>query len=77
MGSFLIVRKQFVSFSGVSSSLETITCGISKESTLRPLLFLNYVNDFYSIFTHSVIHHFADEKNILFNSKKLSTIEFN
>lgn len=75
MDSFLTGRKQFVSFSGVSSSLETITCSVPQGSTLGPLLFLIYVNDLQSIFSHSIIHHFADDTNLLFSGKKLSTIE--
>ena len=41
----------------------------------RPLLFLIYINDLHDVFEESQVHHFADDTNLLFSSKNLSTIE--
>ena len=43
--SFLSSRKQIVSINGFGSSKLNITCGVPQGSTLRPLLFLIYLND--------------------------------
>ena len=73
--SFLKNRNQYVSLSGVSSHVKQITCGVPQGSTLGPLLFLIYINDLHKIFTKATIHHFADDTNLMFSSKKLGTIE--
>ena len=39
------------------------------------MLFLLYINDLQSVFSKSVVHHFADDTNLLFPAKKLGTIE--
>ena len=43
--SYLHNRKQFIRYDNSNTSLEKITCGVSQGSTLRPLLFLIYLND--------------------------------
>ena len=73
--SYLSDRKQYVSVNGFNSSDQTITCGVPQGSTLGPLLFLIYLNDLCSVFQKSLIHHFADDTNLLYYSKKLSTIQ--
>ena len=73
--SYLSNRKQFVSLNGFDSALEDITCGVPQGSTLGPLLFLLYINDFRLCLTKTSSGHFADDTFIIFNSKKLKTIE--
>ena len=73
--SYLSNRKQFVSLNGFESSMEDITCGVPQGSTLGPLLFLLYINDFRLCLTEASSGHFADDTFIIYNSKKLKTIE--
>ena len=73
--SYLSNRKQFVSLNGFESSTEDITCGVPQGSTLGPLLFLLYINDFRLCLTDASSGHFADDTFIIYNSKKLKTIE--
>ena len=72
--SYLSNRKQFVSLNGFESSKEDITCGVPQGSTLGPLLFLLYINDFRLCLTDASSGHFADDTFIIYNSKKLKTI---
>ena len=43
--NYLHQRKQYVKIEDMRSNTETILCGVAQGSTLRPLLFLLYVND--------------------------------
>ena len=73
--SYLFNRQQFVFISGPSSELMSIKCGVPQGSTLRPLLFLLYINDLNSVFNKAITIHFADDTHLSYASKKLSTIE--
>ena len=73
--SYLDNRKQYVSLNGFDSEMEDITCGVPQGSTLGPLLFLIYINDFRLCLTKTSSGHFADDTFIMYNSKKLKSIE--
>ena len=73
--SFLSNRKQFVSINGHNSEMRNCDCGVPQGSSLGPLLFLIYINDFRLCLDETVSGHFADDTFILYSGKKLKTIE--
>ena len=73
--SYLSGRKQFVSINGKDSEIKDITSGVPQGSSLGPLLFLIYINDFRFCLSKTETGHFADDTYILFANKKLKTIE--
>ena len=54
---------------GKSSSYLRVTCGVPQGSILGPLLFLLYINDMKNSVEYSVLHHFADDTNLLCSDK--------
>ena len=52
-----------------------ISCGVPQGSILGPLLFFLYVNDMNLAVKSSVIHHFADDTNLLYSGKFLKKIK--
>ena len=71
--SYLTNRKQCVSINGIDSEYREVTCGVPQGSTLGPLLFLIYINDFRLCLSKTSSGHFADDTFIIFNSKKAKT----
>ena len=53
----------------------SIKCGVPRGSTLGPLLFLLYINDLNSVFNKAITIHFADDTNLSYASKKLSSTD--
>ena len=72
--SYLSNRKQFVSLGGSKSTECDITCGVPQGSILGPLLFLIYINDMNLSLKRSLVHHFADDTNLLYSDKCLRTL---
>ena len=73
--SYLTNRKQFVSINGTESDICDVSCGVPQGSSLGPLLFLIYINDFRFCLDKTETGHFADDTYILYGSKKINTIE--
>ena len=73
--SFLQNRQQYVSINGFDSNNMEIKCGVPQGSTLGPLLFLIYINDFRLSIKKSVTSHFADDTCIFHSSKKIKSLE--
>ena len=67
--SYLANREQRVTLDGKSSSYMRVTCGVPQGSILGPLLFLLYINDMKNSVEYSVLHHFADDTNLLCSDK--------
>ena len=63
--SYLENRNQRVKLGGIFSSYHNVTCGVPQGSILGPLLFLIYINDMKDAVKHSIVHHFADDTNLL------------
>ena len=75
LSSFLKNRTQYVYSDDHCSITKQVICGVPQGSTLGPLLFFAYINNVQGAFAKSIIHHFADDTNLLFPAKKLGTIE--
>ena len=73
--SYLENRKQYVSINGFDSLTKPINCGVPQGSTLGPLLFLIYINDFRYSLQKTECGHFADDTFTTFASKNIKTIE--
>ena len=73
--SYLYNRKQFVAINGFNSDLKHLASGVPQGSSLGPLLFLIYINDFRLCLERTESGHFADDTFILFSSAKLGSIE--
>ena len=72
--SYLNNRTQQTKVNDSISEKVEITYGVLQGSTLGPLLFLVYINDLHDAVIHSIIHHFADDANILYCNKSLKKI---
>ena len=73
--SYLTNRKQYVSINGYDSEIKDLNCGVPQGSSLGPLLFLIYINDFRLCLKATDSGHFADDTFIMYGSKKLASIE--
>ena len=72
--SYLRNRKQFISYNDKSSSILDITRGVPQGSILGPLLFLLYVNDLQKASSIVKPIMFADDTNIFFSDKHITSL---
>ena len=72
--SYLTNRKQQTSISNTLSNGTIISYGVLQGSVLGPLLFLININALNEVISDSLIHHFADDRKILFSNKSLKNI---
>ena len=64
-----------VSMKGYDSIQLDVKCGVPQGSTLGPLLFLIYINDFRYCFNKSTASHFAEDTCIMYSNKKIKSLE--
>ena len=72
--SYLHNSTQYASIIGTDSNLLTIKCGVPHGSILGPLLFIMYVNDIVNSSNLANFIMFADDTNLFFKHKDLTTL---
>jgi hypothetical protein len=72
--SYLTNRTQTVNINNTSSAFLSVKCGVPQGSILGPLLFLIYINDIINASDLAKCIIFADDTNLFFKHKNLSTL---
>ena len=70
--AYLSIRKQHVSLNGFDSGINDVTRGVARGSSLGPLLFLIFINDFRLRLAYTSSSHFADDTFIIYNIKLIA-----
>ena len=83
---YLTDRKQKVQIASIDSRLMKTSCGVPQGSILRPLLFLLYISDLRPLLfllyindlrhatQKSLVHHFADDTNLIVSDRNLKNL---
>ena len=66
--SYLTDREQSVSYGNAASSFRKILTGVPQGSTLGPILFLIFINDFAELDLKGTLSLFADDANIIYTA---------
>ena len=72
--SYLTLRSQYVFINNSNSEIKYLVHGVPQGSVLGPLLFLIYINDLHRSPKFCIVHHFADDSNLLITDKSLKAI---
>ena len=72
--SYLANRSQFVSYDGIQSTTQTITCGVPRGSILGPLLFIIYVNDICNVSELLFTVLYANDSSVVIHGKYMASI---
>ena len=73
--SYLSNRYQCRKYKSSVSEYTNIVCGVPQGSLLGPLLFILYINDIENVSNTPSYILYADDTNILFNGKDLTTLQ--
>ena len=72
--SFLTGRYQYTKLNGYKSSNKLVSCGVPQGSTLGPLLFIIYINDFH-LCTELTLNLFADDSYLSLTDLTANSLE--
>ena len=72
--SYLQPRQQYIKYDKQNTEMANIICGAPQGSILGPLLFLIYVNDLFKSTEILNPIMFADDTNLFFSNKNITTL---
>ena len=74
--NYLADRSQYLLFNTKTSDIRNVNCGVPQGSTLGPLLFILYINDFFSNVSGMLFYVlFADDTHFLNGNIKKNPVQ--